>query len=85
MLVHRFGASHVYLFGSLAYGDWFHGWSDVDLAVEGIAPECFFKAWAAASAYSDVQIELVNLDEVGEQMRKLILKYGELLCDAGTD
>jgi predicted nucleotidyltransferase len=85
MLVHDFGARRVYLFGSLAREGRFHERSDVDLAVEGIAPDRFFKAWAAAGAHSNVPIELVDMDEVGETMRKLILEYGELLCDAGTD
>jgi len=85
MLVHGFGARRVYLFGSLAQEARFHERSDVDLAVEGIAPGRFFKAWAATGAHSSVPIELVDLDEVGEMMRKLILEYGELLCDAGTD
>ena len=85
MLVHEFGASRVYLFGSLVQDDRFHERSDIDLAVEGIAPERFFKVWAAVGAHSDVPIELVDLDEVGELMRTLILQYGELLCDADTD
>ena len=85
MLVREFGASRVYLFGSLVREDRFHECSDVDLAVEGIAPERFFKAWATVGSCSDVLIELVDLDEVGESMRKLILKYGELLCDASPN
>ncbi|MBU0705325.1 MAG: nucleotidyltransferase domain-containing protein [Chloroflexi bacterium] len=85
VLVREFGASRVYLFGSLAQEDRFHERSDVDLAVEGIAPEIFFKAWSAAGADSDVPVELVDLNEVEEPMRKLILKYGELLCDASPD
>jgi predicted nucleotidyltransferase len=85
MLVREFGARRVYLFGSLAQEGRFQKWSDVDLAVQGIAPERFFKAWTAAGAYSDVPIELVDLDEVGEPMRELILEYGELLCDASPD
>lgn len=85
VLVREFGASRIYLFGSLTKKDQFHERSDIDLAVQGIAPERFFKAWATACSGSNVPIELVDLDEVGELMRKLILKYGELLCDASTD
>jgi predicted nucleotidyltransferase len=85
MLVREFGASRVYLFGSLAREGRFHERSDMDLAVEGIAPERFFKAWAAAGAHSNVPVELVDLDEVGDSKRSLILKYGELLCDANSD
>lgn len=39
----RLGASSVWLFGSLAWGEP-HAGSDVDLLVEGIAPERFAKA-----------------------------------------
>jgi predicted nucleotidyltransferase len=85
VLVRQFQANRVYLFGSLAQDGRFQERSDVDLAVEGIAPERFFKAWAAASGHSSVPIELVDLDEVGEPMRKMILEHGELLCDAGAD
>lgn len=85
VLVHEFGATRVYLFGSLAREGRFHERSDVDIAAEGIAPEQFFKAWAAADACSDTSIEMVDLGDVGEQTRKLILKYGELLCDTNSD
>ncbi len=39
----RFGATGVWLFGSLAWGEP-HAGSDVDLLVEGIAPERFAEA-----------------------------------------
>ena len=84
MLVREFGASRVYLFGSLAREGRFHEQSDVDLAVEGVAPERFFKAWTAAGAHSSTPIELVDMAEVGESMRRLILEYGELLCESPT-
>lgn len=84
MLVRDF-ANRVYLFGSLVEDNRFQERSDVDLAVEGIPPEHFFKAWAAATNSSSVPIELVDLDEVGEPMRRLIVEYGVLLCDAGAD
>jgi len=84
VLVRDFGARRVYLFGSLLQEGRFHERSDVDLAVEGIAPERFFKTWAAVGADVHVPIELVDIDEVGEAMRELILEHGELLCDAST-
>jgi predicted nucleotidyltransferase len=84
VLVRDFGATRVYLFGSLLQEGRFHERSDVDLAVEGIAPERFFKTWAAVGADVRVPIELVDIDEVGETMRELILEHGELLCDASA-
>ena len=85
VLVRDFGARRVYLYGSLAQEDGFHQQSDVDLAVEGIAPQRFFKVWASAGVHSSVPIDLVDLDEVGDKMRRLILEYGELLCESATD
>ena len=85
VLVRDFGARRVYLYGSLAQEDRFRERSDVDLAVEGIASQRFFKVWAAAGAHSSVPIDLVDLDGVGETMRRLIMEYGELLCESATD
>ena len=47
LLKERFGARRVILFGSLAgQGPW-HGRSDIDLAVQGLAPDEFFAAYSA--------------------------------------
>lgn len=43
LALRRFGATGVWLFGSLAWGEP-HAGSDVDLLVEGIAPERFAEA-----------------------------------------
>ena len=46
VLRQRFGARRVIPFGSVVeHGTW-HPGSDLDLAVEGIAPEQFFRAWS---------------------------------------
>ena len=47
LLRDQFGARRVILFGSLARGDSFHQRSDVDLVVEGIASQDFWRAWSA--------------------------------------
>jgi predicted nucleotidyltransferase len=47
LLVERYGAERVLLFGSVARGDAVLG-SDVDLLVAGIAPERWFEVCAAA-------------------------------------
>lgn len=56
-----FGATRVLLFGSLLGGA-FHERSDIDLAIEGVAPERFLAAWAAAEqAAPGFEIDLVDL------------------------
>jgi uncharacterized protein len=56
-----FGATRVVVFGSVVRGT-FHDESDIDLAVTGIAPDQFLRAWAAAEAVADgFAIDLVDL------------------------
>ena len=50
----RFGAKRVVIFGSLAQKTLFTPWSDIDLAVWGIAPEDYY---SAAGAVMDIGLE----------------------------
>jgi predicted nucleotidyltransferase len=71
----RFGARRVIPFGSVVgHGRW-HAKSDLDLAVEGIAPEQFFRAWAALQELlpPGLELDLVALEDVGAEMRARIL------------
>lgn len=75
VLQHRFGARRVIPFGSVVgHGTW-HSDSDLDLAVEGIAPEQFFRAWAAVRALvpPGVEVDLVDLEHASEALRARIL------------
>jgi predicted nucleotidyltransferase len=57
-----FGATDVYLFGSMAKGvDTEH--SDIDLAVSGLPPKMFFKAMGSAMNILKREFDLVDLDE----------------------
>jgi len=56
------GAREVYLFGSAATGTLREG-SDIDLAVEGLAPERFFGAMGVAGDILRRPVDLVDLDE----------------------
>ena len=79
LLTHEFGAKSVYLFGSLAEGR-FHAHSDIDLAVEDIAPHLYFKALAKLHRISGgFAIDLVPLEE--HTSKEAILKEGERLDD----
>ena len=63
LLYDQFGATRVILFGSLARDARFHARSDIDLAVEGLASEHFWKAWAAIERLDlSIEVDLVPLE-----------------------
>jgi predicted nucleotidyltransferase len=59
----RFGARRVLLVGSLAHGT-FRAGSDIDLAVEGLAPALLFRAGAVLEREADgFAVDLVPLED----------------------
>lgn len=62
-LLKAMGARRVYVFGSVARGGARND-SDLDLAVEGLPPETFYRTLAQLNDLSDRQVDLVDLDEV---------------------
>lgn len=75
LLREHFGARRVILFGSLAGQSPWHAQSDVDLAVEGLAPSVFFDAYSACRDIlpQGVELDLVALEKVSPEMRARIL------------
>jgi predicted nucleotidyltransferase len=70
LLKEQFGARQVILFGSLARGDFFHQRSDIDLAVDGIKPRDFWRAWSALDTLgSEFEIELVDIETASPKLR----------------
>jgi len=85
LLVDRFDARRVYLFGSLARGRRLHGGSDIDLAVEGLGPGRIY--WRALSRLWEllppgVELDLVPLEDAYPELVDLIHREGELLYAA---
>ncbi|MBI4702236.1 MAG: nucleotidyltransferase domain-containing protein [Deltaproteobacteria bacterium] len=82
LLVERFGARRVILFGSLADGGWSEA-SDVDLAVEGLAGD-WFEAWDAAEQAlgPDWRLDLVPVEQARPALRQSIAR-GEVLHGGG--
>src|SRR6266496_3812294 len=75
LLRDRFRARRVIPFGSVVeHGTW-HPGSDLDLAVEGIAPEQFFRAWSVLRELlpPGLDVDLVDLEHAGEALRARIL------------
>lgn len=83
LLKRRFGATRVILFGSLAGQGVWHSDSDIDLAVEGIPPADFFRAYNACDALlpPGLQLDLVPLEDTYPEMRARILGEVEMPDD----
>ena len=75
LLQERFGARRVILFGSLAVGGIWHERSDIDLAVEGVAPEEFLAAYSACRDVlpPGLEIDLIPLERAYPELRARIL------------
>lgn len=85
LLAVEFGATRVILFGSLARDDPAREEFDIDLAVEGIAPEKIHQAGGSVRMVASREVDLVDLAAVSDRMRSLILEQGVILYDQGRD
>jgi predicted nucleotidyltransferase len=73
----RYGARRVVLFGSLAHAAWFMPDSDVDLAVEGLAGDDYWRAWRLVEEIiGDRPVDLIEIEMVGESLKRAIERYG---------
>jgi len=80
-LVQEFGASKVYLFGSLVEGRFVHGRSDIDLVVEGLEGALYWKALSALWTLlpEGVELDLVPLERAWPGLADRVRTEGELL------
>ena len=78
VLVEELGVRRVILFGSLLDGR-LHERSDIDLAVEGLAPERYWEALWRCSKAAQRHVDLVPLGEASASLRDHIRERGEVL------
>ncbi|MFC2015336.1 nucleotidyltransferase family protein [Chloroflexota bacterium] len=80
-LVQDFGASRVYLFGSLLEDDLVHDRSDIDLAVEGLEGRLYFKALRGVRSLlpAGVDLDLVLLESSWPGLAERVEAEGVLL------
>ena len=71
-----YGAKEVYVFGSAASGE-MDEYSDVDMAVSGLPPGVFFKAWARAARAFDRELDLIRLEH-DTPFTRYLQEQGEL-------
>jgi predicted nucleotidyltransferase len=77
LIKQRFGVKRIYLFGSLARGEWFTAGSDVDIAVEGIDHDDYWKAWQVCEEIiHDRVVDFVDLGMASDSLKFAIMKYG---------
>lgn len=72
-----FQVKRVVLFGSLAHEGWFVPDSDVDLVVEGLAPDAYWEAWRIVEeVIGDRLVDLIEIQSAGASLRQAIERYG---------
>lgn len=79
LLIREFGAKRVWLFGSLATGRGFRRNSDIDLAVEGLRPDQFFRAVGRALQLARFPVDLKPFEELPADAQRRILREGKAL------
>ncbi len=84
MLVKQYGARRVILFGSMAQNRRLRRDSDIDLAVEGMPIENFYRLVGDLRTASGRSVDLVRLETARESFRKLIRLEGVLLAHDGA-
>jgi predicted nucleotidyltransferase len=75
LLQERFGAKRVIPFGSVVGHGFWHPGSDLDLAVEGVAPDQFYRAWSMLRELlpPGLHVDLVALEQASDVLRARIL------------
>jgi predicted nucleotidyltransferase len=78
----NFDLKRVYLFGSLNNKQKFYIDSDVDIAVEGLAPAEFLTAWGFLEDYLDYDFDLVQLEKANDSLKEIIIEEGEVIYES---
>ncbi len=84
MLVSKYNAEKVYLFGSLASGG-FDSYSDIDLYIVGFQGKIVNAYIDAEEICSPIEINLVCEEDVFPALKSEVLKKGLLLCSKKTN
>ena len=76
-ILRKYGVSEIFIFGSLADGT-YHEHSDIDIAVKGLKPELFLKAYADLSFNINRNVDLLNMD-AQERFTEMLYNSKELI------
>ena len=78
ILIKEFRPKKIILFGSLAYGDNIHHFSDIDLAVEGLGDN-YLKAGGRLIDELGECIDLKPLEMLEKDFKDYVLQYGKVI------
>jgi predicted nucleotidyltransferase len=80
VLKEKYNVKRVFLIGSLVYGI-VHDRSDIDLVVEGLAPEQYIKALVDLSDTLQwkVEVNLIPFEDAFESLKEKTLRKGKLI------
>lgn len=79
LLAGRFGASEVYLIGSVAGAARFHEGSDIDLCVRGLDSRRYLQALSEAAEIAGRDVDLILLEEAPPELVHRAKREGVLL------
>ena len=83
VLAEEFHVRRVLLVGSLSEGERFHRGSDIDLVVDGLQADLFFKAVGKLLRISSFDVDLKPLDAMQPSVRARFEAKGVVLYDEG--
>ena len=84
LLYDQFGATQVAVFGSLTEPMWFTKQSDIDIAVSGLSPDEYDKAWSKIWDFdAGFKIDLINFD-TSEGLFRERIKRQAIPIEKGT-
>ena len=79
MIVREYRPTRVYQWGSLLRPKLFRDYSDIDIAVEGIADAAtFFRMLGAAQAMTEFDLDLVQIEKVAPEYAEDIREHGKI-------
>jgi len=74
-----YGFNNLYLFGSAVKERPFAPWSDIDLAIEGLKKDLFFKVYAFLLKNAEFPVDLKPFEELDEAVKRRIEREGEVI------
>lgn len=82
LAVERYRFHRLYLFGSVTRGARLAAWSDIDLAVEGLAPEDYWPLVGMLTADAKYPLDIKPLEDIPAPSRDEIRTAGVVLYEA---
>ncbi len=81
VLYGNYGVRKVYLFGSLNEPERFHDRSDIDLVVDGLPPNLYFKAVAELWRLlpPGMELDLIPFEDADSELRERVVEEGVTL------